>query len=347
MCSSDLSLERYALYTTEYEREQEKKELLAALDKNFNQFMKFISVSPNDDSRVKVNTATSWGGNLSGKDGRISKLDNLTKQQFELIEKDIAKVLASELLSPKERREQIFLLDYAKFKISKYVGETIYNQIDKYLTMTNGQYVAYENQVLGRTDITYDEQDEILFQYESNIATARSEYFQKYAVITIQYARDMYNLYINGFTTQLPRSEEVMAFLEVNKVEEAKPKDEITIPFTQSMRKDYSNITDNFFNDGNRDFIMYNIPGGESLLIETDINCPIFPIASRFRFLEEGKFWHDDAIKMTVKFNDNPIDIKGMALTDGEIDDSLSVYPYLSRTLYNNDNNYTDRKSVV
>lgn len=336
------SLERYALYTTEYEREQEKKELLAALDKNFNQFMKFISVSPNDDSRVKVNTATSWGGNLSGKDGRISKLDNLTKQQFELIEKDIAKVLASELLSPKERREQIFLLDYAKFKISKYVGETIYNQIDKYLTMTNGQYVAYENQVLGRTDITYDEQDEILFQYESNIATARSEYFQKYAVITIQYARDMYNLYINGFTTQLPRSEEVMAFLEVNKVEEAKPKDEITIPFTQSMRKDYSNITDNFFNDGNRDFIMYNIPGGESLLIETDINCPIFPIASRFRFLEEGKFWHDDAIKMTVKFNDNPIDIKGMALTDGEIDDSLSVYPYLSRTLYNNDNNYTN-----
>ena len=59
-----------------------------------------------------------------------------------MIERDIEKVINSELLNPEERREQIFLLDYAQFEIAKYVGDTIYNQIDKYLTINENSKIV-------------------------------------------------------------------------------------------------------------------------------------------------------------------------------------------------------------
>lgn len=335
------SLNRYDTYLAEYEKVLKKREILAELNSNFDKFMQFVSVSPDDDNRVKVNRFTGWNTHLAGKNGRISKFDNLAKQQFVLIEKDIEKVLASELLNPEERREQIFLLDYAQFKIARYVGDTIYNQIDKYLTMTNGKYVAYENNILSRMDLTYEQQDDILYDYHAMIITARGKYFREYATIAIQYARDMYNIYINGFTEQLPRSEEIMRFLEDNRVAEADAKDEIIVSLTP-VGSNNPNINNTSYRDRERDFTMYSIPSGSSLLLEADINSPIFPAASRFRFLDEGTLWQGDDITVTVKFNDTSINIAETIFADGIIQDSLSAYPYLFRTLYNNDNNYTN-----
>lgn len=336
------ALEKFANYTMVYEREQEKKELLSSLEKNFNRFMEFIAVSQNDDSRVKVNTATAWNKNLEGENGRIKTFDKLAKKQFELIEKEIEKVMASDLLNSQEIREQIFLLDYANFKTAKYVGDTIFNQIDKYLIMPNGQYVDYENKVLARTDISYEEQDELLFQYESDIKAIRSQYFLDYGRMTIEIARSMYNLYINGFTEQLSKSTEIMAFLKENAVAEAKAQEEMIVPFTPATRKDFASITQSSYNDKYRDLAMYNIPSGETLLIESTINCPIFPMASRLRVINEDKFWEDDKIKMTVKFNDTAIDLESARFADGVIEDSLSAYPYLQRNLNNFDNSLTN-----
>lgn len=336
------SLNRYVTYMARYEKVQEKRDLLAELNNNFNKFMEFISVSPDDNSRVKVNRSTGWNKHLEGPSGRISQLDNLAKQQFAMIERDIEKVINSELLNPEERREQIFLLDYAQFEIAKYVGDTIYNQIDKYLTMPDGEYVAYESQILNRRDLTYEQQDEVLHQYHANIITTRGQYFQEYATITIQYARDIYNIYINGFTEQLPRSEEIMRFLKNNRVAEADAKDEVIVSLTPVRTNDSATINHTSYQDRQRNFSMYNIPSGGSLLLEADINSPIFPAASRFRFLDEGTLWQGDDISITVKFNDNPVNIAEAVFADGIIQDSLSTYPYLFRTLYNNDNNYTN-----
>ncbi|MBI9032785.1 hypothetical protein JEZ13_12405 [bacterium] len=332
------SLERYTSYTTVYENEQEKKALLADLDKKFNDYMAFVEVSPEANNRIRVNNSIAWNGNMYGEDKLINRFIDLTKEEFASIESDMNLVLSSELLDPEEKRVQLYLLDFAKFKISKYAGDLIFNQINKYMSLPNGQFKQYENLILSRTDITWEEQDEILDNYLFNIQNVQQQFVAEFNTITIPNARQIFAFYINGFTNPLPRSEEVVAFLQEAGVSDVVPTDEKNIDFEPSWRKDFSQINETILNDGHRDFMIYSIPGGETLLLETKITCPILPNAARMRLVEEGDFWPNDKIEFLVKVNDKPINIDDLYLPDGVISDTLSAFPYLNRGLINDDN---------
>lgn len=345
------SIERYDNYTMIYEREQEKKALLADLSERFDNFMAFIDVPADADNRIKVNNATKWNGNLSGNNKRINNFDALVQKQFELIEADADKVLNSELLSIDEVREQLYLLNFAEFKIAQYAGDMIYKQIKKYLELPRGQYVAYQRTIFNRTELSFEEQDEILYAYEDDILNTQNQYVYKFDDISIGYGRALYDNYINGFTNQQPRSDEVIAYLQKRNVYEVVPKDEMNITFEPTWRRDFSAITETVINDGYRDFMVYTIPSGDSLHLETTIDCPILPMAARMRFVDEGKFWNDDNITLSLKINDNAVNIDELYFQDGVIDDSLSTFPYLYRGLINDDNasslNYQKGRNVM
>ncbi len=332
------SLERYEKYTLDYEREQEKKAFLADLDQRYNKFMAFIEVPIDDDTRVRVNNATTWNSHLYGENKRINNFVALVKKQFELIDADAQRVLDSDLLSAEEIKLKIYDLDYAKFKISKYAGDIVYNQITKYLDLPNGQYINYQNIIFARTDLSYDEQDEIIYAYEDEIYAVRDAYSFEFDSISLGYAKSIYENYIDGITNQPPHSDEVVAYLQKLGVSEVVPKDELELAFMSSMRKDFSAITETLVNDGYRDFMMYSIPAGDSLIIETNIECPILPLAARLRFVDEGDFWANEQIKFTFKANDKEINFDDSYLPDGVIEDSLSAFPFLYRGLANDNN---------
>jgi tetratricopeptide (TPR) repeat protein len=345
------SLERYDKYTLDYEREQEKKAFLADLEIRYNKFMEFIDVPAEVNERIKVNNATTWNTHLYGDNKRINNFVELVKNQFALIDQDAQRVFDSDLLTVDEKREEIYKLDYAKFKIAKYSGDLIYNQITKFLTLPNGQYVNYQNIIYGRTDLTYDEQDEILYAYEDEIYLVRGQYATEFDNIGIGYAKSIYETYIDGITNPLPGTDEIVAFLQKVGVSEVVAKEEIEIPFLASMRKDFSAIQESEINDGYRDFMIYTIPSGDSLHIETSFECPILPMASRIRFVEEGDFWFNDQVSISFKANDNLVDISNLYLPDGIIEDSLSAFPYLYRGLSNDNNlaslNYSKGQNTI
>lgn len=330
------SIERYDKYTLDYEREQEKKAFLADLDIRYENFMKFIDVPANE--RIRVNNATTWNTHLYGENKRINNFVEIVKNQFELIDQDAQRVLDSDLLTIEEIRKEIYDLDYAKFKISKYAGDLVYNQITKYLELPNGQYVNYQNIIFSRTDLTYEEQDEIIYAYEDEIFAVRDQYSFEFDTISIGYAKSIYETYIDGITNPLPRTDEVVAFLQKLGVSEVVPKEEIDIAFESSMRRDFSAITETVLNDDYRDFMMYSIPSGDSLIIETSFDCPILPLASRLRFVDEGDFWVNDQVSFIFKANNKEVNIADLTLPDGVIDDSLSAFPYLYRGLANDNN---------
>ncbi len=332
------SLTRYDNFTNDYEREQEKKALLAELDKKFNSFMEFITVPADADDRIKVNSATTWNGNLYGENKRINNFDKLANKQFELIDSDVEKVNNSDLLNADEIRDQVYLLDFAKFKIAQYSGDLIFKQITKYLDMPEGQYNAYQNTIYAREDLSFEEQDDILNKYAYDIKATRENYVFNYDTISIGYAKVIYEAYINGKTTPQPRSDEVMTFLAKVGASEAVAKDEKNVAFDSSWRRDFSAITERVINDGFRDFMVYSIPGGDSLILETTINCPISPLEARIRFVDEGQFFLNKDIDMKIKINDKELNYQDTYMVDGVIDDSLSIFPYLYRGLVNDNN---------
>ena len=332
------SLERYARYTTEYEREQEKKAFIADLEDRFENFMDFIDVPADASDRIKVNNATTWNAHLSGNDKRINNFDALVKKQFELIDQDADRVLASDLLSVEEKREQIYNLDFAKFKIAEYAGDLIYKQINQFLNLPNGQYINYANIVYSRTDLTFEEQDQVLIDYDNDIYNTRQQYVNEFDAIGIGYAKSIYDMYIDGITNPLPRTDEVITYLQKVGVSEIAPKEEINFAFETSWRKDFSPITETVINDGYRDFMVYTIEGGDSLHIETNIECPILPMAARMRFVDEGDFWANDQVDFSFEVNGNNISVSELLLPDGVVDDSLSTFPYLYRSLFNDNN---------
>lgn len=333
----------YAKYIQEYEFDKEKKAFLADLDKNINKYLSFIEVDPNDSSRLKVNKATNWYGYLAGGQNRFKNLDDKAQEQYKLIEQDIIRVNEFDLRS-NETYEQVYRLSLAEYRISSYISDIYINQINKFMGY---EYNAdgntrYGDALWDNVNLTVDQINAKEAKYLEELSTVPYTYINKYVERSRSSLRTLYKYFVNGFTDKPEGSDIIIAGLAKYELDEGKPVKEINLELLPQMRKDFSNITETIYNDGFRDFSMYGIPGGESLLLETNIECPIFPKQYRFRFVSEQGFATDKNIDFQVKINDKIIDINSELLFDGEINDTLSTYPSLLRQLSNINNIITN-----
>ena len=326
-------------YIAAYEFDKENKAYVAKLAKEYEAYLPFYS----DESvtKLRVNNATRWEKNLVGGDQRFKVFEDKIDSRLEVLNRRLLEVEESRS-KYKIDDEAILNYYYLLFKTNALAFDVLKTKIEKFRGFYEARFESNITKLDNNYEISEDEYESRLSKLESdndtmanNIEDKIYDYEDKYRVLADSYSRYIYSKYINGYSKSYAIADEVIGYMQSEQFPEVAEADTKDLVPDDTWRTDFSSITNSAYSLKDITYSMFEIPSGDSLVLETIIDNPISPQAYRFRLLSNVEnIILTENISLSIKSSGTVVDINSFGY-NGTTIDTTSIYPIVESNVLN------------